>query len=108
MNASSEEILGHLVRTDTANAFNISVGDVEVTGISQIGRRMLYVNVSATLGVDVPPGATAEDVNTALQVANLSADDPIQLLSQNPDRFFGRTTKVGLPLGLDLLAGSTT
>eukprot|EP00884_Botryococcus_braunii_P021518 jgi/Botrbrau1/804/Bobra.0352s0001.1 len=64
VNASSEEILGHLIRTDTADAFNISVGDVEVTGISQIGRRMLYVNVSATLGVDVPPGASVEDVDT--------------------------------------------
>jgi hypothetical protein len=97
VNATSEEILGHLIRTDTANAFNISVGDVEVTGISQIGRRMLYVNVTATLGVDVPPGASVEDVDTALQVANLSADEPINLLSQNPDRFFGRTTKVGSP-----------
>ncbi len=56
---------------------------------------MLYVNVTATLGVNVPPGASADDINAALEVASLSADDPIAMLAANPDRFFGRTTKVG-------------
>jgi hypothetical protein len=54
---------------------------------------MLYVNVTATLGVDVPPGASADDINAALEVASLNADDPIAMLAANPDRFFGRTTK---------------
>ena len=36
MNASSVAILEHLIRADTASAFNISVGDVNVTGISQV------------------------------------------------------------------------
>lgn len=36
VNASAEEVLGHLVRQDTALAFNISEGDVTVTGISQV------------------------------------------------------------------------
>lgn len=36
MNASSVAILEHLIRSDTASAFNISVGDVNVTGISQV------------------------------------------------------------------------
>lgn len=37
MNASAEAVLGHLVRQDTALAFNISEGDVAITGISQVG-----------------------------------------------------------------------
>ncbi|KAK9837118.1 hypothetical protein WJX81_003998 [Elliptochloris bilobata] len=93
VNASSRVILERLVRADTASAFNISVGDVKVTGVTQVARRMLYVNVTATLGVDVPPGASADDINAALEVASLSADDPIAMLAANPDRFFGRTTK---------------
>ncbi|KAK9803015.1 hypothetical protein WJX72_000035 [[Myrmecia] bisecta] len=101
VNATSEAVLEHLIRADTANAFNISQGDVEVTGISQVARRLLYVNVTATLGVDVPPGASEDDIKTALEVANLSADDPIAMLSKNPDKFFGRTTKA-----LDVTASS--
>lgn len=52
------------------------------------------MNVTATLGVNVPPDASADDIKTALEVTNLSADDPIAMLAQNPDKFFGRTTKV--------------
>lgn len=40
VNASSVAILEHLVRADTASAFNISVGDVNVTGISQVCKSM--------------------------------------------------------------------
>jgi hypothetical protein len=58
------------------------------------------VNVTATLGVDVPPNATPDDIKAALEVTNLSADDPINMLAQNPDKFFGRTTKVGPTLSL--------
>ena len=60
----------------------------------QVSRRVLYVNVTATLGVNVPPNASPDDVRSALDVTNLSADDPIAMLAANPDRFFGRTTKV--------------
>ena len=59
-----------------------------------MSRRVLYVNVTATLGVNVPPNASPDDVRSALDVTNLSADDPIAMLAANPDRFFGRTTKV--------------
>lgn len=62
----------------------------------QVSRRVLYVNVTATLGVNVPPNASPDDVRSALDVTNLSADDPIAMLAANPDKFFGRTTKVGL------------
>ncbi len=65
---------------------------------------MLYVNVTATLGVDVPPNASADDIKTALEVTNLSADDPIAMLADNPDRFFGRTTKVPPLLCLSCLS----
>lgn len=36
MNASSEQVLEWLVRADTASAFNISLGDVSVTGVQQV------------------------------------------------------------------------
>ena len=61
----------------------------------QVERRLLYVNVTATLGVDMAPGATPDEVEAAMDLTSLSADDPIGLLSNDPDKFFGRTTKVG-------------
>ena len=61
---------------------------------------MLYVNVTATLEADVPTGATEQEINEALEITSLSADDPIDMLSHDPDKFFGRTTKVGWLLGL--------
>ena len=71
-------------------------------------RRILYVNVTATLGVELAPGATPDEVKAAMDLTSLSADDPIGLLSNDPDKFFGRTTKVdidhfstGLPLSSD-------
>lgn len=54
---------------------------------------MLQANVSATLGVDLPLDASEEDIAAALEVEKLSADKPIELLSQDPDSFFGRTTR---------------
>lgn len=35
-----------------------------------------------------------DDISAALEVERLSADDTIDMLSSDPDRFFGRTTKV--------------
>lgn len=57
---------------------------------------MLYVNVTATLGVELAPGATPDEVEAAMDLTSLSADDPIGLLSHDPDKFFGRTTKVSI------------
>lgn len=54
----------------------------------------MYVNVTATLGVELAPGATPDEVEAAMDLTSLSADDPIGLLSHDPDKFFGRTTKV--------------
>ena len=93
VNAPAETIVSNLLRSDTAAAFNISVQDVQVLSVHRVARRILQANVSATLGVDVPGNATEEDIATALEVQKLSADRPIELLSQNPDLFFGRTTR---------------
>ena len=94
VDAAPEDVLDHLIKLDTATAFNISEGDVYVSSVTQLSRRVLYVNVTATLGVDVPPGASSDDVTEALDLKNLSADEAIGLLSENPDKFLGRTTKV--------------
>ena len=58
--------------------------DVEVISVRQVARRTLSANVTATLGVDIPAGATG----------GLAAVAGGDLLSSDPDRFFGRTTKV--------------
>lgn len=42
---------------------------------------------------------TDEDVSAALEVQRLSADGPIDMLASDPDRFFGRTTKVVMMWG---------
>ena len=39
VNASSEQVLEWLVKADTASAFNISFGDVSVTGVQQVCQR---------------------------------------------------------------------
>ena len=71
-------------------------GPSTVKFAAQVERRILYVNVTATLGVKMAPGATPDEVEAALDLTSLSADDPIGLLSNDPDKFFGRTTKVGV------------
>ena len=93
MNAPPEAIISSLVAADTASAFNITLEAVQVLGVTQVARRTLAANVTATLGVDLPPDASEEDIAAAMEVQRLSADAPIQMLSSDPDRFFGRTTK---------------
>ena len=105
VNAPAESIVSNLLRTDTAAAFNISMQDVQVLSVHRVARRTLQAKVSATLGVDLPGNATEEDIAAALEVQKLSADRPIELLSQDPDSFFGRTTKtldVGVEAGGDV------
>lgn len=95
VNAPVEHIVGSLLQADTASAFNISMQDVSVkmSLFRQQPRRSLQANVTAALGVELPEGATEEDIAAALDVQKLSADAPIEMLSEDPDRFFGRTTK---------------
>ena len=47
------------------------------------------------LPAPLPLSPADEDISAALEVERLSADDPIAMLSSDPDRFFGRTTKAG-------------
>ena len=54
MNASSQDVLQHLIKADTASAFNISVGDVNVTGISQVCCLLTFA------GLIPPPNCSAE------------------------------------------------
>ena len=61
MDASAAEIVGNLLRKDTAAAFNISTEDVEVLSLHHVARRTLQANVSATLGVNLPADAAEED-----------------------------------------------
>lgn len=106
MNAPAEDIVGSLLRKDTAAAFNISMEDVQVLGMHAVARRTLQANVSATLGVDLPAGASEEDIEAALEVQKLSADRPIEMLSTDPDTFFGRTTKT-LDVGVQSTSAET-
>jgi hypothetical protein len=103
--APAYTIVSSLLRSDTATAFNISEGDVNVMSIRQVERRTLQANVSATMGVDAPDGASAEEAAAALEVQRLSADNPIELLSNDPAAFFGRTTKT-LDVGVTANAAS--
>lgn len=93
VNAPAESIVESLLREDTAAGFNISTRDVRLVSIRRVERRTLVANVSATLGVDLPPDADEDDIVAALEVQRLSADQPIELLSEDPDTFFGRTTQ---------------
>lgn len=46
VNASSEQVLEWLVKADTASAFNISFGDVSVTGVQQVCQKASDVSLS--------------------------------------------------------------
>ena len=45
------------------------------------------------------------DIAAALEVERLSADEPVRMLSSDPDRFFGRTTRVGRGAGRRRVGG---
>lgn len=107
VSAPAEVIVSNLLRTDTAAAFNISMQDVRVLSVHRVARRILQASVSATLGLDLPGNATEEDITTALEVQKLSADRPIELLSEDPDSFFGRTTQT-LDVGVEAAADVET
>ena len=60
----------------------------------RVERRVLIsANVTAVLESHFPPSATEEDILAALEVQQLSADNGVQMLSDDPDAFFGRTTQ---------------
>jgi hypothetical protein len=57
INGSSEGIVAVLVQGDTALALNVSLHQVEIVGVRQIGVRQLLVNVSATVPVNTEEAA---------------------------------------------------
>eukprot|EP00887_Chlorella_sp_A99_P007510 scaffold2.g7510.t1 len=93
VDAPFEAVVSSLVAADTAQGFNITRASVRVLGVARVARRTLAANVTATLDVELPANASEADIATALEVQRLSADAPIAMLSSDPDRFFGRTTK---------------
>ncbi|KAK3275073.1 hypothetical protein CYMTET_16778 [Cymbomonas tetramitiformis] len=111
VDASGIQVLAALIRSDTAEAFNISLADVNITGIELLNssgivspglpaqgiqglrRTLVEANVSAILEAQYEPGASREEIEEALQAQELSADAGIMALSNNPDDFFGRTTE---------------
>ena len=95
VDAAPHTILSDFMRTDIASAFNTTKSAVNVVSMRKLpGARGVETNLSAAIPVYVPPSATEEDISTALEVQKLSADSPIELLSKDPDAFFGRTTEI--------------
>eukprot|EP00241_Pyramimonas_parkeae_P000114 CAMPEP_0114263504 /NCGR_PEP_ID=MMETSP0058-20121206/22553_1 /TAXON_ID=36894 /ORGANISM="Pyramimonas parkeae, CCMP726" /LENGTH=1328 /DNA_ID=CAMNT_0001379805 /DNA_START=417 /DNA_END=4403 /DNA_ORIENTATION=+ len=133
LNATGEALIAQLIRMDTADAFSISANNVlvNVLGIREdiwaffpsadetkrqsntteplpdhLRRAMLLdANVSAILEATVPPDATKTEVAAAIAEKEVSADKVIQMLSDNPDKFFERTTTT---LGAKASAGNVT
>lgn len=93
ISASPEDIVGNLLRADTASVFNISMEDVSLVSLRNVNRRILQANISATIGIDIPEDATEDEIRVAMAVERLSADQNIEQLSKDPSLFFGRTTK---------------
>ncbi|WIA29687.1 hypothetical protein OEZ86_012169 [Tetradesmus obliquus] len=89
INGSSEGIVAVLVASDTASALNVSLGSVQVLAVQQIGSRQLLVNVSATVPVE------AEGEAAAATTQDLSADELIQRLVDDPNTFLRTTQTLG-------------
>ncbi|GMH32813.1 hypothetical protein BSKO_00647 [Bryopsis sp. KO-2023] len=86
-------VLSILIKKDVSEAFNISIGDVDVTDVSQVGQRTLLVNVTTTFKVPMPMNATEEEQNAVMQNALLEGDSAIWEIVKDADRALQRTTK---------------
>jgi len=112
LNGTALNVVAQLIRVDTAAAFNISINDVLVEALesqeeifemmtsnftsnsSRLNPRTLLVtNVTAVLEAHVSEYASEGEVDAALLAKEMSADGGIQMLTDDPDRFFGRTTQ---------------
>lgn len=83
-----------MIKADIASAFNTPRSAVNVVSMRKLSDKRIETNISAALPVYIPPSASEEDISTALEVQRLSADSPIELLTKDPDAFFGRTTQI--------------
>lgn len=86
-------VLKTLIRTDMADALNISVGDVAVTKVSPYGDRALLVNVDTTFKVDVDESAEPEEVDAQVAMARLRGDHAVYKVQTDPDGVLRRTTQ---------------
>eukprot|EP00210_Caulerpa_lentillifera_P001894 g1822.t1 len=91
--ASGIIVLKTLIRTDMADALNISVGDVAVTGVTPYGKRALLVNVDTTFKIDVDESAEPEEVDAKVALARLKGDHAVAKVQNDPDGVLRRTTK---------------
>ena len=97
--AEDEDVLELLLQRDVAEAFStenhpVSPADIIINSIQETSRRMLLVNVTANIPVEVTKGITQAELDAALaEVGRLSADPGIDMLANDPDKFFGRTTQ---------------
>jgi hypothetical protein len=94
VDASPTNIISNLIKADISSAFNTPRSAVNVVSMRKLSDQRIETNVSAALPVYIPPSASEEDISTALEVQRLSADSPIELLTKDPDAFFGRTTQI--------------
>jgi len=93
VHASGVVVLKMLVRTDMADALNISVGDVAVTSVTPVGRHALSIYVDTTFKVEVPADADPEEVDREVKATMLKGDDAVREFANNPDRVLKRTTR---------------
>lgn len=86
-------MLKMLVRTDMADALNVSVGDVSVTSITPFGRHALSIDVDTTFKVELSRDADPEEVDRELKATMLKGDDAVRQFADDPDRALKRTTR---------------
>ncbi|CAD7704232.1 unnamed protein product [Ostreobium quekettii] len=96
VNASGVAVLELSIRADMAGVFNISMGDVFVTHITDmpdVGHRRLLLNVSSTVKVDDSRcvSGTKEECEAAFNLAEHKADDKLIEVQNNPDAYLQRT-----------------
>ena len=80
--------------TGTAAAAGVPAGASAAVGRARTRRVLISANVTAVLEEHFPPSADEEDIAAAIEVQRLNADAGVQLLGEDPARFFSHTTKI--------------
>jgi hypothetical protein len=80
--------------TSTAAAAGVPAGASGAVGRARTRRVLISANVTAVLEEHFPPSADEEDIAAAIEVQRLNADAGVQLLGEDPARFFSHTTKI--------------
>jgi hypothetical protein len=97
INASSADIVIALVRADVARALRVPLDSVKVVGLTQLTGRVLVASVSATVALDSSGAAAggAGAPGAAPGDGDLSADELIQRMINDPDAFQRTTRTLG-------------